>query len=127
MRIFPPFPFQNIKLKANNFIFSITFLHVAVFTMECAAGKCCTLFNIPMEHYPDTGKPRHICMHCRKGVHPPCSLQWADEIEKASRGYSIAISSIHKVGQMEAASFNNDHCLLCFKCCDALNTLNNIM
>jgi hypothetical protein len=28
---------------------------------------------------------------------------------------------------MEAASFNNDSCLLCFKCCDALNTVNNIM
>ena len=28
---------------------------------------------------------------------------------------------------MEAASFNSDHCLLCFKCCDALNTVNNIL
>ena len=95
--------------------------------MECAAGKYCTLFNIPMELFPDTGQPGHICMHCRKGIHSPCSLQWTDKIEKVSRGYSISLSSIHKVGQMEAASFNNDSCLLWFKCCDALNTVNKIM
>ena len=64
---------------------AVTSAHVAVFTMECAAGNRCTLFNIPMEHYPDTGKPRHICMHCRKGIHAPCTLQCADEHEKVSR------------------------------------------
>lgn len=94
---------------------------------ECGAGKCCQMYNIPMEHYPETGKPRHKCMHCRLGIHAPCSLQWSDEIEKASRGYHVELSSIHKEGQREAMSFSNDICLLCFKCADALNTVEKVM
>ena len=95
-------------------------------TIECGAGKCCTLFNIPMEDFPDTGKPRHMCMHCRKGIHTMLFTMGRWDW-KASRGYSLCLSSIHKDDQMEATSFNNDGCILCFKCCEALNAVNNIM
>ena len=87
---------------------------------DCAARHLCELYRLPLEHYSDTGKPRHVCLHCRKACHALCALQWIDERTRSKADAIFDLSLLHPKGRKEVTSFNNDKAVICFFCIEQL-------
>ena len=63
--------------------------------LRCAAGRLCARPGRAPETRSD-GTPRHHCMHCRKPIcGGSCGVQWADDAERARRGFVFPITSLH--------------------------------
>ena len=97
--------------------------HTDMSTLDCAAGVHYLLFRLPVKHYADTGKPRHIYMNCHHPIHAKGAVQWNDTVTLTKNSYMIDLHLIPCKGQLEAASSNSDHCLICLKCCMNLTSL----
>ena len=87
---------------------------------DCAAKQLCEMYNIPLEHYLDTGKPRHSCLHCQKACHAVCGIQWTDEAARQKHGAIFDVALLHPKGRKEVAAFNNDTVMMCFFCVEEL-------